>query len=243
MSVTKSRFRKSISDNRSAFLDFDDIWPVLSDISFSLVLFLVLALLVQFIEYMRLDKMYREMEEQYRRFKQVDQVQVERTQRIKKAQDRFKAALSSDPFFQTLISQGKLDIRETGDMQEFRFSGDIVFDSGSSELRERGAEIITAFVGFLTRHAWPDLRIEVQGHTDRQPITSGRYKDNWQLSSERALNVVRLFLSPLPDGLLPSITPDRISGIGYGESRPIEDRIDSEINRRIEIRLDYSKVH
>jgi chemotaxis protein MotB len=82
--------------------------------------------------------------------------------------------------------------------------------------------------------------IEIEGHTDHRRPSSPTcpVRDNWQLSSERATVVLRLFA----EGELPS---DRLAGVGRGEHHPLVFDSTEEAyakNRRIEVLLRYSEA-
>jgi chemotaxis protein MotB len=57
-------------------------------------------------------------------------------------------------------------------------------------------------------------QIQVEGHTDNQPISNSRFPDNWELSTARANSVVRFFL------VYDHIAATRLSATGYADSRP-----------------------
>ena len=74
--------------------------------------------------------------------------------------------------------------------------------------------------------------LQVEGHTDDVPV-SGVYTDNWDLSTERALSVVRFMV----DRGVPS---ERLAATGYGEFQPFtsgKTNADRQKNRRIELKL------
>ena len=74
--------------------------------------------------------------------------------------------------------------------------------------------------------------LQIDGHTDSIPIR-GYFVDNWQLSTERALSVLRLFISK-------GIPPERLSATGYGEFQPLDKGKSEENlkrNRRIELTI------
>ncbi len=200
----------------------DSLWPMFSDVAYSVILFFTFALIVQFLE--------------------LSQVFDDLTRR--QAQNSLQDALQSQAFFQKMIDENTLTVRIQGSLQRFSFAADIVFVAGEASLQQRGLEVLTQFAQFISERAPSQINIEVEGHTDRLPVTSGRYRDNWELSSERALTVVRLFQSlSLNESSGVHLDPARISAIGYGEYRPVEnDVIASRKNRRVEIRLDYSPL-
>ena len=74
--------------------------------------------------------------------------------------------------------------------------------------------------------------LQVDGHTDKNPIRTSRFPSNWELSSARAIEVVNYLISL-------GIPPNRLSATGYGEFQPLDKR-DDEIahrrNRRIELK-------
>ncbi len=80
----------------------------------------------------------------------------------------------------------------------------------------------------------PGWQVRVEGHTDNIPILSGNYASNWELSSARALNVVRFFMD---NNFFP---PEQMQAMGYGEFKPLvlnNTPINRKKNRRVEIRL------
>jgi chemotaxis protein MotB len=73
----------------------------------------------------------------------------------------------------------------------------------------------------------------VEGHTDDIPIRAGRFADNWDLSTERALSVVRFLASQ-------GVPANRLAATGYGEFQPLDpgDTDDARRrNRRIELKI------
>ncbi len=76
--------------------------------------------------------------------------------------------------------------------------------------------------------------LRVDGHTDDIPLSgSGRYRDNWELSSGRATSVVKYLISQ-------GVPADRLVAAGFGEFQPLEIGDTQEVrdrNRRIELKL------
>ena len=73
--------------------------------------------------------------------------------------------------------------------------------------------------------------IDVVGHTDADPIKKSKWKDNWELSSQRALTVVRYLTNK-------GFNPAQIRAVGCGESRPVAPNTSVSgkgKNRRVEI--------
>jgi chemotaxis protein MotB len=105
------------------------------------------------------------------------------------------------------------------------------YDSGSAELRPQTKEVLNAVDVFLKRN---DNLIRVEGNTDNVPIHTALYPSNWELSTARAVNVVRYLVET------DAMDPRRISAAGYGEYHPRTDNSTPEArqsNRRVDIVL------
>ncbi len=103
------------------------------------------------------------------------------------------------------------------------------FQSGSATLR---ANSMDAFhrIGSVLSSISGNLRIE--GHTDNVPIHTLHFHSNWELSTARATEVIRLLLTR------EGIDPDRLSAAGYAEYHPIADNSTEDgrrLNRRVDI--------
>jgi chemotaxis protein MotB len=128
------------------------------------------------------------------------------------------------------------DIRVVGD--RFVFQSEVLFATGSDEINEQGVEEISKLgdaVLELLREIPTDIPwvLQVNGHTDKRPITGGRFASNWDLSAARAISVVRFLAEK-------GIPPEHLVAAGYGEFQPLEDADTEEAmakNRRIELKL------
>lgn len=108
-------------------------------------------------------------------------------------------------------------------------SDQVLFDSGSEQLRVQAGTIMDAVAGGL--RALPNDLI-VEGHTDAQPISSGRFPSNWELSTSRAASVLRYLIDR------EGIEATRLSATGYADTRPVasnETAVGRSQNRRVEI--------
>ncbi len=128
------------------------------------------------------------------------------------------------------------DVQIVGD--RFVFSSEVLFPSASDEVSEQGLlelSRIAETLRDLAREMPGDLPwvLQVDGHTDRRPISTARFPSNWELSSARAIAIVRF----LRDRGIPA---ERLAATGYGEHQPL-DAGESEAayarNRRIELKL------
>ncbi|WP_027487922.1 peptidoglycan -binding protein [Allorhizobium undicola] len=135
------------------------------------------------------------------------------------------------------ILSDRQNIRIVGD--RFVFQSEVLFPSGGADLNPQGldemAKLATALVD-LAREIPPDINwvLRVDGHTDNVPLSgTGRYPDNWALSSARAISVVKFLISK-------GVPADRLAAAGFGEFQPIAPGDTPEArsqNRRIELKL------
>ncbi len=115
-----------------------------------------------------------------------------------------------------------------------RVTSGLLFDSGHAELREEAKLTLDELEGVFAQSLNAIEDINIEGHTDTVPINNARFRDNRQLSSERANNVARYFEAK---GNIPH---RMILGVGYGEYRPIDTNETEEgkqNNRRVEFVL------
>ena len=103
------------------------------------------------------------------------------------------------------------------------------FDSGSAAVR---ANSRSAFGRIASLLAQREYRIRIEGHTDNVPIHNARFSDNWELSTARATELVRLLIVQY------RFAPERLSAAGFAEYHPIASNVTPESraqNRRVDI--------
>ncbi|MFZ5792274.1 MAG: peptidoglycan -binding protein [Pseudomonadota bacterium] len=129
------------------------------------------------------------------------------------------------------------DVRIVGD--RFVFQSEVLFDTGSADLGDAGREQLAKFAATLNQIAAEipsniDWVLRVDGHTDKRPISTPQFASNWELSTARAIAVVKFMEAQ-------GVPPERLVAAGYGEYQPL-DPADTEDayrrNRRIELKLD-----
>jgi chemotaxis protein MotB len=134
------------------------------------------------------------------------------------------------------VLKGRDDVEIVGD--RFVFQSEVLFAQGQANIGSDGQEQLAKLAVALADIADKipsDINwvLQVDGHTDNVPVRAGRYTDNWDLSTERALSVVRY----LNQQGLPAT---RLAAAGYGEYQPL-DSADSQDarrkNRRIELKI------
>ena len=120
----------------------------------------------------------------------------------------------------------------------FIFQSEVLFESGSAEIGINGVNELNKLSKILldiTEKIPNDIPwvLQIQGHTDQNPISTVLYPSNWELSSARAISVGRVLINA-------GINADKISVAGFAEFQPLEIGDDEESlrkNRRIEIKL------
>ena len=127
-------------------------------------------------------------------------------------------------------------IQVVGD--RFVFQSEVLFPAGSADLTGPGQEQIRQLATTLKSIAAEiprDLNwlLRVDGHADRQQVTGATFATNWELSSQRAINVVKLLVEQ-------GVAANRLAATGFGEFQPLDGTDGPGAyarNRRIEIRL------
>lgn len=161
--------------------------------------------------------------------KRLNTLLAERVNELERYQSEFFGRLRE-------ILQDNENIRIVGD--RFLLPSELLFASGSASLGEEGQRELDKLAEVLldVASAIPDdidwiLRID--GHTDRIPINTEEFPSNWELSTARAVAVVRYLASE-------GVPQTRMVAAGFGEFFPVDEGSSAEAlqrNRRIEIKL------
>ncbi|MCH9013800.1 MAG: peptidoglycan -binding protein [Proteobacteria bacterium] len=128
------------------------------------------------------------------------------------------------------------DVRIVGD--RFVFQSEVLFRTGEAELEEPGREQLRRLAESLQQIADTipsdiDWVLRIDGHTDERPIQTPRFPSNWELSTARAISVVRFLIEQ-------GVPADRVMAAGFAHFRPLvpgRDEAAFQRNRRIEFRL------
>jgi chemotaxis protein MotB len=128
------------------------------------------------------------------------------------------------------------DIRVVGD--RFVFQSEVLFGQASAELSDDAKKQLLPVAQALkdiSEKIPPDLNwvLRVDGHTDKRPISTPVYPSNWELSTGRAISVVRFFIDQ-------GIPATHLVAAGFGENQPLDaggDEAAYRRNRRIELKL------
>lgn len=160
---------------------------------------------------------------------------------------KLKSALAADgkemaryrsEFFEKLseVLGDRQDVRIVGD--RFVFQSELLFASGEAKIGEAGMKQLEQFAKSLAKVTATipkeiDWVLRVDGHTDKIPVNNNLFPSNWELSTARAVSVVKFLIEK-------GIPPERLVAAGFGEFQPLDPRYDEiafRRNRRIEFKL------
>jgi len=128
----------------------------------------------------------------------------------------------------SMVDAGQIKVQVRNGRMLLVLPNDILFDSGKTDLKPEGKDAIAKVAKIL---ATMDRHFLVAGHTDNLAIKTKRFRSNWELSTERAVEVVRLLIDS-------GMKPSQLGAAGYAEFDPAASNATPEgqaQNRRIEI--------
>ena len=128
--------------------------------------------------------------------------------------------------------EGIIDIDITSQYVQLTLKGALLFDSGSTLLKDEAKPVLDQVGAILERYA--EGTIEIEGHTDNVPMSGAKYSNNNELSSGRALSVFDYLLS------VTNLDPAKVKHSGRGEYVPVADNSTAEArtrNSRVEIKI------
>ncbi len=130
-----------------------------------------------------------------------------------------------------LVREGKVRLLETSRGVTIEIADSALFAVGQAVLNVESSRALRAVADVI---ATSDFPVTIEGHTDNVPIKTAQFPSNWELSAVRATTVLRIFADA-------GVPADRLTAIGYGETRPVEtnDSIEGRArNRRVSIQID-----
>ena len=107
-----------------------------------------------------------------------------------------------------------------------------MFPKGSAELKHEAEPVLSAIANVIKKEP---LDVRVEGHTCDLPIHTKEFASNWELSSQRAINVVRFFIGK-------GVDRRRLQAVAFADTRPVRPNTNEENrrrNRRVEIKIIY----
>jgi chemotaxis protein MotB len=159
-----------------------------------------------------------------------EELEALRTQRAE-TEKRLAAFRDLTGKFQKMIDSGKIEVKVRNGVMLMALPAEVLFPSGSAALSRPG-ELSVMEVGVILKQL-PRRRFMVVGHTDNFEVKSATYKDNWELSTARAVTVTQFLISV-------GLSPKMMMAAGHGEHDPAasnKTKEGREKNRRIEIVL------
>ncbi len=149
-----------------------------------------------------------------------------------KLEESEELAQKIDEAVQEQSLEGIVDIEFTSQYVQLTLQGSLLFDSGSTVLKEQSLPVLEQIGVMLERYA--ESTIEIEGHTDNVPMSGAKYSNNDELSGGRSLSVFNYLMEHT------NLDPAMVKHSGRGEYVPIADNSTPEgrsLNRRVEIRI------
>jgi len=129
----------------------------------------------------------------------------------------------------------RVTTRDDAEGLGIEFRDALLFDSGSARLRDEAQPAIAEIARLLG--GLPGRAVIVEGHTDEVPISTASFHSNWELSSQRAINVLQALQAS-------GVARERMSARAYADTRPLSTAAGQELeqrraaNRRVLIRVE-----
>ncbi len=147
--------------------------------------------------------------------------------------ERARAAVFQDLVnkLKGMIDAGKLQVYIRNGRMLVKLPDNVLFDPGKTDIKPAGKDAIAQLTAVL--QAIPDRNFQVAGHTDNTPIHTAKFASNWELSTERAVNVVRFMIKS-------GMESRRLSAAGLADNDPVASNdtpAGKAQNRRIEVEL------
>jgi len=125
----------------------------------------------------------------------------------------------------------KITLTKTDNEIQIRFVDNVLFDSGSADLKNDAIEILSKITLALKTYSTSIEMIRIEGHTDNVAINTAKFPTNWELSTARAVGVLRNLIEK------EQLDANVVSAVGYGEYHSIADNSTPEgraKNRRVD---------
>jgi chemotaxis protein MotB len=168
----------------------------------------------------------KNLNEELSSLKKLTQSQKNELQRMADQANELEKQLAEE------IKLGQIRLKKFHNKLIINIDDRISFDSGSADLKKEIMPALEKITDILVKYS--ENRIMVEGHTDNIPIKTKKFRDNWQLSTERALSVLDYILKNK------KLNNSRFGAAGYGEFNPIVANDTPEnrsLNRRVDIVL------
>ena len=162
---------------------------------------------------------------------EISELQKAKEEKVKEVSGTYEQLLAN---MKNEIAKGQVTISELKGKLTVNMEAAILFDSGKTDVKPEGLDILAKMVETLKNVS--DKAIRIEGHTDDVQITGAltrTFPTNWELSAARAINVTKFLQQQ-------GIDPRNLSAAAYAEHKPVAENSSKEgraKNRRIEITL------
>ncbi len=177
-------------------------------------------------EQKRLEQLQKDLDYRGQRIDELEQMIVANEEKMKALKDKLSSALIN-------FEDRGLSVEQRNGKVYVSMENKLLFKSGSWTVGSEGQAAVQELGKVLADN--PDIAVLIEGHTDNDPYNgSGPLKDNWDLSTKRATEVLKLLLNNQ------DIEPERLTAAGRGEFAPIAPNTTTQgkaKNRRIEVVL------
>ena len=129
-------------------------------------------------------------------------------------------------FERALEAEGGVYNPQTGTIT-VTLESNVLFDAGKVDLKSESKSRLDRIASIL-RNKYAGKRVSVVGHTDTDPINKSKWKDNWELSTQRSLAVTRYLIKR-------GVSAEQVEAVGRGEFHPVG--ASKAGNRRVEIEV------
>lgn len=161
----------------------------------------------------------RELEDQLAQAQRDRAADQDEINRLKAELDKLRDEMAKTPTDWHSIPGGAM----------LEIEGTVLFDSGKADLKAGGRQVLAQAAAAINQN-YPNHDVYIFGHTDNQPIKYSNWKDNYELSCQRALTVLRSLRS--------LGVRNAIGACGWGQDRPVADNTTDagrQANRRVVI--------
>lgn len=127
----------------------------------------------------------------------------------------------------------QLSVSKVGnDVVLLRMADSALFEPAQAEINPESEQVLASVSAILTEYGDFIEMVRIEGHTDNRPINNRKYSTNWELSTARAVNVLKRLLE------ISSLGSQKFSAVGYSEYYPIADN-ETEAGRAQNRRVDF----
>ena len=127
----------------------------------------------------------------------VQETQFSVQQAYQKEQETTKAEQDIKAYIEAKEIDDKVTVQKSGDTIVIRFADILLFDTGKADIKPGAIPSLNLVGEKLRQYINEGYHLRVEGHTDNQPINTAQFPSNWELSSARAIAVMRFYLEEM----------------------------------------------